>query len=201
MRQSIRWRNFWTHWSIRAVMIDVSDHFSIKIVSEICFDCIERWWSFCAIVEACNVTMTIHINTISAINEVNMVRHLHQWEKTLIYSNHLNTDHASLSLSRVRLRITTPTWFSVSLGTILDWTIRELIGQRNHHRLLCTTLWLIGSGYRIHSFGTPRKANAVISPYPTDWFVSIAMAKYSTVKGNFLPFESCSIRTAFAHLS
>lgn len=26
--------------------------------------------------EACNVTMTIHINTISAINEVNMVRHI-----------------------------------------------------------------------------------------------------------------------------
>ena len=26
--------------------------------------------------EACNVTMTIHINTISAINEVNMVRHV-----------------------------------------------------------------------------------------------------------------------------
>ena len=25
-------------------------------------------------IEACNVTMTIHINTISAINEVNMVR-------------------------------------------------------------------------------------------------------------------------------
>ena len=37
-----------------------------------------RSLSFCSIAEPCNVTMTIHINTISAINEVNMVRHMHQ---------------------------------------------------------------------------------------------------------------------------
>jgi hypothetical protein len=53
-------------------MIDVFGHFLINIVRRFLFI-----YSYSVrFTEACNVTMTIHINTISAINEVNMVRHI-----------------------------------------------------------------------------------------------------------------------------
>jgi hypothetical protein len=53
-------------------MIDVFGHFLINIVSHFFKILIIK--IYFSIIEACNVTMTIHINTISAINEVNMVR-------------------------------------------------------------------------------------------------------------------------------
>ena len=79
MHRSIPSKNFLIHWSIQVGMIDVFDHSSIKIVriQSKSFSFFHR--SFHAISEACNVTMTIHINTISAINEVNMVSLMISW--------------------------------------------------------------------------------------------------------------------------
>jgi hypothetical protein len=56
-------------------MIGVFGHFLINKVSIRAY-LFDNYHSI-RFIEACNVTMTIHINTISAINEVNMVRHIH----------------------------------------------------------------------------------------------------------------------------